>query len=128
MYMLLSKMARSVLVNKVCVMSNKPYQSTHLTFSGHSFSETVILSPSFQASWHNHFLWLHYDEGFDDVGEFCFICCEAMNENKVIIPATVEPAFLDSGFTNWKVATRNFENYQESGFHKLNICLIKSCL
>ena len=128
--MLLFKMAQSVLVNKVCVMSNKPYQSTHLTFSGHSFSETVILSHSFQASWLNHLLWLHYDVGFNDniIGAFCFIYCEAVNENKVNIPATVEPAFLDSGYTNWKDATRNFENYQESGFHKSNIYLIKSGL
>ena len=31
-----------------------------------------------------------------------------MNENKVKIPATVEPAFLVSGFTNWKDATNNY--------------------
>ena len=47
MYKLLFKMARSVLVAEVCVMSTMPYQPTHLTFPARSFGETVIcLVPS----------------------------------------------------------------------------------
>ena len=94
MYMLLFKMVQSVLVNKVCVMSNKPYQSTHLTFSGHSFSETVILSRSFQASCLTHFYGTTMmSDSMMLASEFCFVCCKAVNENMVNIPATVEPAF-----------------------------------
>ena len=108
----LFKMARSVLVNEVRAMANKPYQPTHLSFPARSFGKTVVLSRSFQAFWFNGFSWLD--------GAFCFICCKAVNENKVNIPATVEQVFLVSEFTNRKDATRNFENHQKSGFHALS--------
>ena len=97
-------MARSVSVDEVRAMANKPYHPTHLSFFARSFDKMVVLSRSFQASWFNRYSWLHYDVGLD--GAFCFICCKAVNENKVKIQATVAPAFLVSGFTNWKDATK----------------------
>ena len=70
----------------------------------------------FQASWFNRFHWLHYDTVLDSA--FCFVCCKAIKQKKVLITGVAENAFIIDGFNNWKDATRVYSKHEASYFHK----------
>ena len=76
-----------------------------------SFGKTSPITHTFQASWFNHFAWLHYDDRLDRA--FCFTCCKAVETGKVKLSGSAEPAF-----TNWKDATRYFSKRKNCDFHK----------
>ena len=54
---------------------------------------------SFQASWHNLYPWLHYDEELDTV--FCYPCILA-HKNEILVSPWQDNVFVTKGFQNWK--------------------------
>ena len=101
---------------KVRNVPDKPFQPRHLSFPPRSFGKTSPVSRSFQASWFNHFTWIHYNVGLD--GAFCFTCCKAVKTGKVKPSGTAEPAFLVNGFTKWKDASRIFSKHETCNLHQ----------
>ena len=49
---------------------------------------------------------------------FCFVCCKAIKQKKVLITGVAENAFIIDGFNNWKDATRVYSKHEASYFHK----------
>ena len=84
-------------------------------FPKRSFGNKVLAQRSFQPSWFNKWPWLHYIEGSDAV--LCFTCAQARSQNKLNRSLNIDLAFLSTGFSNWKDATRKFAHYTSSKCH-----------
>ena len=66
---------------------------------------------AFQSGWFKKWTWLHYDEVKDNA--FCFVCIKALKEYN-LTNASVEKAFISTGFRNWKKATIKFAGHESS--------------
>ncbi len=95
---------------------DQPYQPTDWKFPVRSFGNTKPVRRTFQASWFQKFKWLHYDAAKD--AAFCFSCCSTVKSGKLKLKGTTENAFLISGFTNWKDATRAMNKHENCNFHR----------
>ncbi len=76
----------------------------------------MIQKRSFQPGWFDKWPWLHYIEQSDTV--FCFTCKEASEECKLQWSLNTDPAFITTGFSNWKDACSKFNSHQKSKTHE----------
>ena len=75
---------------------------------------------SFQDQWYKRWNWLDWNEGLERV--LCFPCrmvSKVMGQN--LFSKTGESAFVDTGFCNWKDATRCFIKHEMSKCHKESV-------
>ena len=86
------------------------------------FGKTKVERRSFQDNWYDSFSWLDYDESKDAV--YCYICRLADSQKKLCNTPLKEPAFINSGFSNWKDATARFINHEKSMCHKIAVDII----
>ena len=94
---------------------NKPHQPSSFLFPKREFGKTNIVQRLFQAAWFKQWTWLHYSE---DDAAFCFLCVKAYKENRQLWCKNFDPAFISTGFTNWKDASVKFRCHDTSNFHK----------
>ncbi|KAK0144413.1 hypothetical protein N1851_017197 [Merluccius polli] len=82
------------------------------------FIETQVLSNrtlSFQERWYKDFPWLHYDAV--QKGVLCFYCMRVYQDKPTPFAVKSEPAFITSGFKNWKKAIEKFKAHESSHTH-----------
>ena len=84
-------------------------------FPKRSFGNKVPAQRSFQPSWFDKWPWLHYLESSDAV--LCITCAQARSHNKLNWSLNMDLAFLSTGFSNWKDATRKFAQHESSKCH-----------
>ena len=96
-------------------VGEKPYQPRDYEFPKRSYGVKTVLWRSFQPQWFDLFPSLHWDTATKKV--FCHICVRAW-KLKMISTRNVEPAFISTGFQNWKEAKRVMAKHAESGCHK----------
>jgi len=78
-----------------------------------------------QAKWFIDHRWLHYCEDKDAV--FCYLCVKAshmVQKHDLSWFNSAEPAFVVTGFKNWKKATERFRDHEKSNFHCKNVEMI----
>ena len=95
-------------------MLQEPNQST-ISFPKTKFSDC---NRSFQKDWYHRFSWIHYDIEKD--AAFCFSCIKALSMG-AISSGNVEPAFVKTGYRNWKRACevdRGFMKHCASEAHR----------
>ncbi|KAL1269055.1 hypothetical protein QQF64_031344 [Cirrhinus molitorella] len=73
----------------------------------------------FQEKWYRDFPWLHYSSGVN--GILCFYCAQAFGHEKSNLAKNADPAFVKTGFQNWKKATQKFAEHVQSNAHKVAI-------
>ena len=66
-----------------------------------------------QHHWFEDFKWLHYDMERDSV--LCFCC--STHEHQLTAEHNKEPAYISTGFPNWKKAPRSFKEHEQSKCH-----------
>ncbi len=71
---------------------------------------------SFQTQWYSKFKWLHFDPNVD--GVLCFYCSKAFKTQVSSLAKNTEPAFVSTGFKNWKKALERFSSHEKSDCHK----------
>ena len=76
----------------------------------------MITERSFQSHWCDTHKWLHHDKVAD--AAFCHLYMRAQKERKLLSSHRREPAFITSGFTNWKEVNKGFSKHQTSDCHK----------
>ena len=84
-------------------------------FPKRSFGNQVPAQRSFQPSWFDKWPWLHYLESSDAV--LCITCAQARSHSKLNWSLNMDLAFLSTGFSNWKDATRKFAQHESSKCH-----------
>jgi hypothetical protein len=67
-----------------------------------------------QSQWFKIFPWLHYDVEKDAV--FCHFC--TLHEDKLLAEHNKDPAYISTGFKNWKKAPKCFKAHESSNCHK----------
>ena len=67
-----------------------------------------------QSKWFKTFPWLHYDVKKDSV--FCHFCI--LHEDKLLAEHNKDPAYISTGFKNWKKAPKCFNTHETSNCHK----------
>ena len=77
--------------------------------------ETKSQKVFFQAKWYKMYPWIHYDPSLKRV--ICFTCMKAEKNGHLKLAKKNEPAFVTTGFGNWKKATERFESHQASETH-----------
>ena len=96
--------------------SEKPHQPFNLSFPKREFGKKTVKKSSFQASWFKKHTWLHYDEERDVA--FCHTCIRAYKEKKITWNAgNLDPAFISSGYYNWKDASVKLKAHENSKCH-----------
>jgi len=63
--------------------------------------------------WFQDFPWLHYDAKIDKV--FCYYCHS--HEAKLTAEHNKDPAYISTGFGNWKKAPKCFKEHEQSKCH-----------
>ena len=97
----------------------KPFQPHSGVFPKRQFGQKKLEYRSFQPSWFNNKLWcdwLHWESKNNRV--YCFMCRNVHILYKLTFSKNQDPAFVTSGFNNWKDATRAFELHRRSKCHK----------
>ena len=97
-------------------IANNPHQPSSFPFPKREFGKTKVVKRSFQAAWFKQWTWLHYSE--EDDAAFCFLCVKAYKEDRKLSCKNLDPAFISTGFTNWKDASVKFRSHDTSNFHK----------
>ena len=95
---------------------NKPHQPKNFSFPKREFGTSTVVRRSFQPSWFDRWLWLHYCEDKDAV--LCFTCMRASTEYRLKWSLSAESTFISTGFTNWKKASDKFTTHEASKCHK----------
>ena len=70
----------------------------------------------FKPEWCDKYDWLHYDRVAD--AAFCHPCMKAESEKLFLASTKRAPAFIRTGYTNWKDATGAFSIHSVSRCHK----------
>ena len=92
----------------VPVFENGPFQPQNYNFPRKG-------GRSFNAKYFEAWPWLSYLPAKDTV--LCHVCCEA-RRLKLLKASNLEPAFLETGFSNWKKATFRFKSHEASECHR----------
>ena len=92
-----------------------PNQPKTFKFPQRSFGVKNPVKRSFQASWLANRTWLHYDETNDLA--FCHVCLVAYKDGK-LKSNTIDKAFMDNGYSNWKDASVSFRKHESSNCHR----------
>jgi hypothetical protein len=77
----------------------------------------------FQDTWYKRFPWIHYSPIIS--GVVCFTCCKASSLGLLKLETKAEPAFITSGFFNWKKAIDKFTDHQKSMCHRQAVFLLQ---
>ena len=85
-------------------------------FPKRSFGNKVLAQRSFQPSWFDKWPWLYYIESSDAVSVL-HVRMQARSQNKLNWSLNMDLAFLSTGFSNWKDATRKFAQHESSKCH-----------
>ena len=96
-------------------VGDKPHQPHLFSFPKREFGKTVKVNRSFQAAWFKQYSWIHYGEEED--AAYCFLCIKAYKERKISVKNT-DPAFISTGFRNWKYALIKFRTHDSSSCHR----------
>ena len=90
----------------------EPHQPQDIMFPPIKFG---VQSHSFQRGWFGKWKWLDWDDRND-----CVYChpCRMSTKLSFMLCKKAEPAFSQSGFRNWKDATRCFRKHENSHSHK----------
>jgi Domain of unknown function (DUF4371) len=68
-------------------------------------------------SWYEQYSWLHWDSISNKL--FCFFCVHAKQHNMLLSHRNLfEPAFIETGFCDWKNAMRAFERHDKCDCHR----------
>ena len=67
-----------------------------------------------QHQWFKEFKWLHYNVKNNCV--FCYYCVS--HDSKLTAEHNKDPAYISTGFRNWKKAPKCFKEHEESKCHK----------
>ena len=86
------------------------HQPRMYPFPKRSFGNKVLAQRSFQPSWFDKWPWLHYIESSDAVSVL-HVRMQARSQNKLNWSLNMDLAFLSTGFSNWKDATRKFAQH-----------------
>lgn len=104
-----------------CCSGDTPFQPTDI----HTLKETSkqwtvktkTVTRHVQKVWFETFPWLTLC--LEKKKVFCFTCRRAYRENLLVfVKGTVDKAFLEDGFGNWKKAVSKFKEHESSGCHK----------
>lgn len=90
----------------------EPYQPHPKCIPTQVLSNRVL---HFQEKWYSEFPWLHYDALKQ--GVLCFYCKKVYQEKPTPFAAKAEPAFINTGFKNWKKAIEKFKAHASSHTH-----------
>ena len=74
---------------------------------------------SFQKGWYEKHPWLHVNPGID--GVLCFQCSKYYKSGKPAQAKCIDPAFVSSGFKNWRKALERFSAHEKSAGHKVAV-------
>ncbi|CAN7978406.1 unnamed protein product [Ixodes persulcatus] len=96
----------------VCRIETKFHPGTSFRFPKND-------SRSCQPYWFITYQWLHYDEKQDCV--FCFDCARAFEMKGLKSLHGLEPAFLKTGFRNWRKGPHKFKMHERSEHHRDSI-------
>ena len=99
-------------------IGDKPHQPSSFPFPSRQFGKKSIKNRRFQAAWFDSWAWLHYLE--DEDKAICFPCTKAYQLH-LLRSSSLEPAFISTGYTNWKdatVKTAGFNAHERSECHK----------
>ena len=66
-----------------------------------------------QYQWFEDYKWLHYDERKDCV--FCYFCIK--HQAKLSVEHNKDPAYISTGFRNWKKTPKCFKEHEQSKCH-----------
>lgn len=99
--------------------TSEPHQPRNFKFPKRAFGNSKVTKRSFQKQWFDSFKWLHYDENQDVV--YCYTCCLAESQNKLLSATCKEPTFIKKGFCNWKDAVRKFKCHEKSSCHQVAV-------
>lgn len=91
----------------------EPYQPHPKLIDTQVLSNRVL---SFQERWYKDFPWLHYDTV--QKGVLCFYCKKIYQDKLTPFAVKSEPAFITSGFKNWKRAIEKFKAHENSHTHR----------
>lgn len=104
-------------------IAEKPHQPMNFTFPKREFGKKIVKKSSFQSSWFKRYTWLHYDEERDVA--FCHTCVKAYKEKKIVWSSgNVDPAFISTGFCNWKDASVKLKSHESSNCHHESVTKI----
>ena len=92
------------------------HQPRMYPFPKRSFGNKVPAQRSFQPSRFDKWPWLHYIESSDAVSVL-HVRMQARSQNKLNWSLNMDLAFLSTGFSNWKDATRKFAQHESSKCH-----------
>jgi len=71
----------------------------------------------FQEKWFRDYPWLHYSPSAKAI--FCFHCMQAFKQQSSTLAKNMDPAFVSTGFRNWKRAIDKFSTHQLNQAHKV---------
>jgi len=111
--MALSKCSKELSVSSV---GELPHQPFNFSFQKSEFGKKIVKQSSFQASWFTKHKWLHYDEERNLA--FCHTCVRSYTEKKISWSVgNIDPAFISSGFYNWKDASVKLKTHETFKCH-----------
>ena len=109
-------MALSKLATSLPDLPESPNHPPHtFVFPKHKFRQKQIRRYSCQAVWFKNWKWLHYSDAKDAV--FCHVCVKALQSKRMDMKRG-EPAFVITGFSNWKDGTVGLKKHEQSSSHK----------
>ena len=80
----------------------------------------------FQSAWFMLYSWLHYQPESDTV--ICYICAKHSRNANLDSITNKDPAFISTGFCNWKKPIECFEIHRISKCHKTSLTYEKTIL
>ena len=73
----------------------------------------------FQKSWYEKYPWLHYCTAKKAI--LCFYCSKVCLSSSLPWAGNAEPAFISTGFSNWKKAVQRFRDHEASHTHFMSL-------
>ncbi len=74
---------------------------------------------TFQKAWYDKYPWLHVNMGTE--GVLYFHCSKYFKTGKPAQAKSIDPAFVSTGFQNWKKALEKFSMHEKSEGHKVAV-------
>ena len=95
--------------------------------------KSAVLTPSygsggglrkryFLVSWYKQFPWIHFYKSRMKV--FCYYCKLSHDSNVGLVSSKADPAFITTGFCNWKKGMEKFKDHESSLAHKNSLAAI----
>ena len=68
------------------------------------------------STWYKSFPWIHFCS--ESLRVYCYYCQQTFRLKVSVISSKTEPAFISTGFCNWKKATILFREHEQSQTHR----------